>query len=48
MSSEAKRKKRKRRWWVKTLLKNVGGKLCLQALAWKTEAGFETLQEWEH
>jgi hypothetical protein len=45
MCSDARRKKRKRRWWIKTLLKNVRGQLYLQTLAWKKEVGFEILQE---
>jgi hypothetical protein len=45
MNSEARRKKHKRRWWIKTLLKKRGGYVCLRTLAWKMEVGLEILQE---
>jgi hypothetical protein len=46
MNSEARRKELKRRWWIKTLLKQRGGPSLLENLiAWKMEVGFEILQE---
>jgi hypothetical protein len=46
MSSEAKRKKRKRRWWVKTLLKSVGGKTLLENLSMEDRSGFRNFTIW--
>jgi hypothetical protein len=45
MNSEARRKKFKRRWWIKTLLKQRGGPSLLGNLSMEDRSGFRHFKE---